>query len=414
MLDYEAALQKLLASVPPAVRTSIPLQEALGRVLAVPVRADHDLPPFDKSFMDGYALSSADALSTPACLQVAGVQGAGRVDEALAVSSGTSVQIMTGAPLPQGADSVQMVEKTRRMPDGRVEILEPVEPGMHVAGKGSEVRAGQTVLEAGQVIGPSQVAVLATFGYSRAEVYAPLTASVFSTGDELVAVEQTPEFGQIRNSNAPMLAAQCRRLGVEALLKPALPDRPEAILQALQEGLESDVAIFSGGVSAGEFDFVHQVLGKAGLEVAFHKAAIQPGKPFLLATDPNRKKMVFGLPGNPVSAFVTFEIFVRPALRKWMGHRQWGLLEVSGRLTRPVRHKPGRLLFKPARACFEDGSWQVRPIDTKGSADIAGFSQADSLAMIPADIEELAAGSPARVLLLPDHTDLQQTREATR
>lgn len=411
MLDYEAALQKLVEAVPPARLTRVPLADALGRVLAASVRAEHDLPPFDKSFMDGYALRSTDALSAPVSLRKAGVQGAGQVDQSLQVAPGSAVQVMTGAPLPQGADSVQMVEKTRPAPDGRVEILESVEPGMHVAAKGSEVRAGETVLEAGQVIGPPQIAVLATFGHSRVEVFAPLTASVFSTGDELVAVEQQPEFGQIRNSNAPMLAAQCRRLGIEVQAKPALPDSPEAVRQALQEGLQSDVTIFSGGVSAGEFDFVHQVLGKAGLQVEFHKAAIQPGKPFLLATAPGRDNMVFGLPGNPVSAFVTFEIFVRPALRKWMGHRCWGLPEVSGRLTRPVVHKVGRLLFKPAQALFADGAWQIRPIDTGGSADIVGFSKADSLALIPADIEELAADSQVRALLLPDHADLQQGEE---
>jgi molybdopterin molybdotransferase len=171
---------------------------------------------------------------------------------------------------------------------------------------------------------------------------------------------------------------------------------------------ESDVVIFSGGVSAGEFDFVHKVLGKAGLEVQFHKVAIQPGKPVLLATDSRRSKMVFGLPGNPVSAFVTFEIFVRPALRKWMGHRQTGLYQVSGRLVRPVRHKTGRLLFKPARTAFSEDGWQIEPIDTKGSADIVGFSQADSLALIPADVEDLQAASTAQVLLLPNHFDLQQ------
>ncbi|MEE8587119.1 MAG: gephyrin-like molybdotransferase Glp [Acidobacteriota bacterium] len=410
MLNYETALKKLLEAAPEAQSQRLPLEEVAGRVLAAPLRADHDLPPFDKSFMDGFALRSADASAAPVRLQVTGVQGAGPVSRGLSVKPGTAVQIMTGAPLPEGADAVQMVEKTRRISERQVEILVPVEAGNHVAAQASEVRTGDTVLEAGQTLGPPEIAVLAVFGQSQVEVFRGLTAVIFSTGDELVPVDQVPDFGQIRNSNAPMLASQCRRLGVEVRAMPHLPDSPQAVQQALAEGLaESDAVIFSGGVSAGEFDFVHKVLGQAGLEVQFHKVAIQPGKPVLLATDPERSKMVFGLPGNPVSAFVTFEIFVRPALRKWMGHRQWGLYEVSGRLTRPLRHKPGRLLFKPARTAFDDGEWRIQPIDTKGSADIVGFSRADSLLLIPADAEQMKSGDLTRVLLLPDHCDLQQS-----
>ena len=410
MLNYETALRLLLEAAPEPQSQQLPLEEVAGRVLAAPLGADHDLPPFDKSFMDGFALRSADAAAAPVRLQVIGVQAAGRVGQDLSVRPGATVQIMTGAPLPEGADAVQMVEKTRRISEGQVEILAPVEAGKHVAAKASEVRKGDTVLKAGQTLGPPEIAVLAVFGQSRVEVFRGLTAVIFSTGDELVPVDQMPDLGQIRNSNAPMLASQCRRLGVEVRAMPRLPDSPQAVQQALSEGLaDADAVIFSGGVSAGEFDFVHKVLGQAGLEVLFHKVAIQPGKPVLLARDPERSKMVFGLPGNPVSAFVTFEIFVRPALRKWMGQRQWGLYEVSGRLTRPARHKTGRLLFKPARTAFDHGEWRIQPIDTKGSADIVGFSQADSLLLIPADLEQMKSGDSARVLLLPDHSDLQQS-----
>ncbi len=413
MLNYETALKKLLASVPRLQSMTLPLSEVAGRVLARTIRADHGLPPFDKSFMDGFALRSADASTAPVRLRVTGIQGAGRVSPELSVEPGTAVQIMTGAPLPKGADAVQMVEKTRRISESHVEILAPVEAGTHVAAEASEVRNGDLVLQAGQALGPAEIAVLAVFGHSQVEVFQGLTAVILSTGDELVAVDQEPDFGQIRNSNAPMLASQCRRLGVEVRSMPRLADSPQAVRQALAEGLAcSDALIFSGGVSAGEFDFVHKVLGRAGLEIQFHKVAIQPGKPVLLATDPERSKMVFGLPGNPVSAFVTFEAFVRPALRKWMGHRQWGLFEVSGCLTESVRHKTGRLLFKPAWAAFVEGQWRIQPLETKGSADIVGFARADSLLLIPPDVEQINSGEAARALLLPDHLDLQQSPEA--
>lgn len=378
------------------------LTDVCGRALAEDIRADHDVPPFDKSFMDGYALRSADLDSLPRRLQVIGTRAAGKVEKELEIESGQAVQIMTGAPLVKGADAVQMVEKTRRISSSEVEIEEAVAAGLNVGPQGSEVRRGQVVLKAGRRLGPAEIAVLATFGVSRPSVYRPPEVAIFTTGDELVPVESRLEPGQIRNSNLWMLAAQCARMGLQPSLQEVVGDTPAEVEAAFHRALDFDVAIFSGGVSAGEFDFVHQVLGQTGMEVLFHKVAIKPGKPFLAARHP-RGNMIFGLPGNPVSAFVTFEVLVRPALARWMGLASAQLPAIRGRLTEEVAQAPGRLFFKPARTRRQDGKWMIEPIETRGSADITAFSCADSLLLIPPATEHIPEHGQAEVWLLPDH-----------
>ncbi len=406
MLDFSTAFAKLISAVPQPVLESAPLDQSLGRVLADEVYADQDIPPFHKSFVDGYALRAQDVSSAPMVLRTVGLQEAGLIREDLQVSSGEAIRIMTGAAMPPGADAVQMVEKTRSLPSGEVEILEPVAAGSNVAPRGSEVVHGQLVLEPGRVLGPAELAVLATFGKAKVTAFRPLAASVYTTGNELVSVESAVKPGQIRNSNATMLAAQCRRMGIETQVMPTVPDNPEAVRAALRQGLgRSDALIFSGGVSAGEFDFVHQVLADVGLEILFHKAAVKPGKPLLVAKSMREPKLVFGLPGNPVSSFVTFELFVRPALRKWMGLRQLELMRVKSRIAAAVRQRPGRLFFKPAKTRFREGRFSSQPIETKGSADITGFSAADSLIVVPAEVSQLQAESEVDVILLPDHVD---------
>ena len=402
MLTFEDALEKLLACVPEARVVRVPLKEAWGRVLVSSIVADLDLPPFDKSFVDGYALRSKDVEAAPVKLQVIGTVAAGSQSQP-SVTAGQAVQIMTGAAVPPGTDAVQMVEKTRRVASEVVEILEPIGKGKNMGPKGSEVGEGTVVLASGTVVGPTEMGVLATFGHKDVEVYAAPTVAVISTGDEIVDVGERPKFGQIRNSNAYILWAQCHNLGVEVTVFPTIPDDPERTRQAIAQGLEYDLVLFSGGVSMGEYDYVHQVLAQEGVDVFFHKTAIKPGKPILVGR--KDEHMLFGLPGNPVSAFVTFELFVRPAIRRWMGFRTPSLRRVSGELGAKVRHKPGRKLFKPARTFWAQDRFKVEPIETKGSSDLVAFSPANSLLIVEADRTHLDAGQRVEVVLLDRYFD---------
>lgn len=396
LISYQEALSRVLDQVPIPEVEVVPLARSLGRVLATPARADMAMPPFEKSFMDGYALRSQDVQSVPTLLEIVGKVAAGSA-QLPRIGRNQAVQIMTGAPVPEAADAVQMVEKTRR--EGhRVEILERVGTGQHVALRGSEVEEGQIVVEKGQRIGPQEIAVLASFGFSEVETWRPPKVAIVSTGNELVAIEETPAFGEIRNSNAHMLWAQCQELGLNARIEPIAKDDPQGVREAIRRALRREVAVLSGGVSMGEYDYVHQVLAAEDVEIVFHKTAIKPGKPVLVGCRGGR--MLFGLPGNPVSAFVTFMLFVKPALQKWCGGEPRPFLEVQAELRQEVRHKPGLQFFMPARARFAATGITVRPLETRGSADITGFARANALLSIPAHQERIPEGSTIEVLLM--------------
>ncbi len=400
MLKYEEALSTLLGQVPLPQVAEVSIGESVGKVLAEPVVADLDLPSFDRAAMDGYAVRSRDVGETPVQLSVVGLLGAGSQAQPQ-VGSGEAVQIMTGAAVPAGADAVQMIEKTRRISDRLVEILETVTPEQNVSRLGSEVKKSSTVLERGRVIGPAEGGVLAAFGYSRLKIYRAPCATIVSTGDEVVEIDQRPQFGQIRNSNGHMLAAQCRDLGVKTRMLSLVRDDREEIRQAIATALKTELVLFSGGVSMGEFDYVQKSLVQEGVKIFFHKVAVKPGKPIVVGK--KGEKLIFGLPGNPVSAFVTFELFVRPALKKWMGFEQYSLRKVRAKLMKPVVRKPGRIFFKAARTYLCGEGAQVEPIDTRGSADLVAFSRADSLLVVGADVSRLEVGHSAEVLLLSDY-----------
>ena len=275
-LPYEDALERILSQCPSPATVALPLERCLDRVLAAPVHADADVPPFNKSFMDGFAVRSADVGTVPARLAVVGEVAAG-ADSLPSVAPGEAVRIMTGAPVPPDTDAVQMVEESRIVDESTVEILKSVAPGANVSRQGREVAKGNVVLEAGRLIGPAEIGVLASFGQARPEVYRPLSAAVVSTGDELVPVEDRPRFGQIRNSNGPMISALCRRLGMKVASEVSVGDDPERIAEVIRSGLKFDLLLLSGGVSMGEYDFVHRVLEREGARLIFHKAAVKPG-----------------------------------------------------------------------------------------------------------------------------------------
>jgi molybdopterin molybdotransferase len=398
VIPVERALQIVLERTPPLPSELVPMESALGAVLAEDVAADVDLPPFDRSAMDGYALRAEDVQRAPAELEVVGQVRAGRVPER-SVGRGQAVEIMTGAPVPEGATAVQQVEKTRKLDGGRlVSIEEPVEAGAHIARRASEVRRGDVVLRAGERLEPAHLAVLAACGRGRVRVGRRPRLCLLVTGDELVGVEAVPRPGQIRNSNEFAVAAQARQAGAEVRSLGVVPDDAERISAAVASGLEADVLVASGGVSEGAYDLVEPALARHGVEVLFAKVAIKPGAPLVFGV--RGATLVFGLPGNPVSAQVTFDVFVRAALLRLQGARVVSRPVLEAELAAPVKNRSGRTNHLPVRLRQERGRLVAAPLPSKGSADIVAHARANALAILAAERTSAAAGERVPVLLL--------------
>lgn len=399
MIPVEDALAIVLGEAPTLEAQEVSLADAPGRVLADPVASDVDMPPFDRAAMDGFALRADDLEETPATLDVIGEVPAGTWPS-LSVGPGQAAKIMTGAPVPKGATAVQQVEKTRTLDDGRrVEILSSVGAGTHVAPQGSEVREGAVVLEAGQVVKPATVAVLASVGRSRVTVSRRPRVAVLVTGDEIVGVDETPAPGQIRNSNGPAVAAQARAAAAEVRILGVAPDRAAETSAAVREGLDgSDLLVVSGGVSAGDYDLVEPALEEQGVTLLFTKVAIKPGAPLVFGK--REKTLVFGLPGNPVSAQVTFDVFVRAALLRMQGARSvsrpWVEVELLGRL----KNRSGRRAHLPVRVRHEEGRLVARPVRSMGSGDLVAHARANALVALGPGRTEASPGETAEALLL--------------
>ena len=400
MIPVDEALEIVLRETPLLPSEEVSLEDALGRVLAEDVRSDGDMPPFDRAGMDGYAVRAADVASVPARLTVTGEVAAG-VWPDREVGPGEAIRIMTGAPVPGGATAVQQVEKTRALEDGRqMEILASVAEGANIAPRGCEVRAGELVLERGCTIGPAVSAVLASTGHGRVPVARRPRVAVLVTGDEIVDVASVPGPGQIRNSNGPAVAAQIRLAGAEAHLLGVAPDREDETVAAVREGLsaEPDVLIISGGVSAGDYDLVEPALEQLGVELLFTKVAIKPGAPLVFGR--RKDTLVFGLPGNPVSAQVTFDVFVRAALLRMQGARAVSRPWVEVELLSPVKNRSGRKAHVPARVRFEGGRLVARPVRSMGSGDLVAHARANALVALDAGRTLAEAGEKAEAVLL--------------
>jgi molybdopterin molybdotransferase len=397
VIPVEKALEIVLAHTPVLPSEEVALQDVLGRVLAESVSSDVDMPPFDRSAMDGYAVRAADVAAAPAVLDVVGTVRAGSVPDR-GVGAGEAIQIMTGAPVPAGATAVQRVEKTRAADGRRVEILSAVAEGENVVRRGSETRAGDVVLEAGEVVDPSIVAVLAACGRGRLRVGRRPSVAVLVTGDELIDVWDRPSGGRIRNSNGYAVAAQARWAGADVRDLGAVGDDVGRIGQAMRRGFESDVLVVSGGVSAGAFDLVEAAMAALDVGVLFDKVAIRPGAPLVFGT--RGRNLVFGLPGNPVSAQVTFDLFVRAALLRMQGGRVTGRPAVDVELLAPMRNASGRRAHLPARVGSEGGRLVARPIASVGSADVVAHARANALVVLEADRPRAEVGERARALLL--------------
>jgi molybdopterin molybdotransferase len=396
-VSVDDALGIVLAHAPRLPAEEVLLPDALGRVLAEDVRADADMPPFDRAAMDGYAVRASDVASAPVVLEVAGQVRAGQYPDA-PLPLRMAVQVMTGAPVPAGATAVQPVEKTRAVDRGRVEILETVATGANIARRGAEVAAGDVVLSAGRAIDPATVAVLAAVGRPRVRVGRRPTVAVLVTGDELVDVWDAPPRGRIRNSNGYALLAQAAWAGAEARALGVVPDQRDRIAEAVRQGFASDVLVISGGVSAGAYDLVEEVLERFDVGLLFTKVSIKPGAPMVFGR--RGDKLVFGLPGNPVSAQVTFDVFVRAALLRMQGARVVSRPRVEVELREPMTNRSGRTNHLPARVRVEDGRLVAAGVRSAGSADVVAHAAANALVVLDAGRVQAAAGERAPALLL--------------
>jgi molybdopterin molybdotransferase len=401
MIPMNDAVSIVMDSAKQLGPTTVPLLEALGHSLHGNVVSDVNMPPFEKATMDGYAVLSSDCAGasreTPAVLEVIEEIQAGSVPTRTVIQ-GQAARIMTGAPMPHGADSVVMVEETET--DGNVvRVFEPIGVGRNRVPLGEDVKEGWTVLTGPCPIRPAEVGILAAVGVTDVPVHRRPIVGVVATGDEIVEPSSIPAAGQIRNSNGYSMATQVIRAGGEPRYLGIAGDTVEDLQRVMQEGLETcDVLLLSGGVSAGVYDLVQGVMRDLGISVLFDRIRMKPGKPLTFGVCGD--KLVFGLPGNPVSSLVGLELLVRPALRKMQAMSDCHLPRVRAKLETSFHQTPGREQFVPAFTEMSDNCWKTRWVGHNGSADLFSISEANSLFIIPAEAEHVSSGSSLDVLLL--------------
>ena len=401
MITVAEAIQIIKKETCKLVPERVALTNALGRYLAEDIIADSDLPPFDRSQMDGYAVQAADTENVPARLQIVGESAAGRGWHQR-MKAGEAVRIMTGAPLPAGADSVQQVELTREN-DGFVEILESVQMGRSVVRRASEISKGAIVLRTGEAINAGMVAALASFGYAEVKVGPRPRVAALATGSELVAVNETPGQDQIRDSNNYSIASYGELAGALVERLPLAGDDTTLLKNQIADaGKRCDVVVTSGGVSMGVYDFTKAALVELGSEIFFERVSLRPGKPTVFARLPNGT-LVFGLPGNPVSVSVTFNLFARTALLAMQGAKDPDLVEDWAVLARNVKGSMERESYLPARlSTSEAGQLLAEPLKWGGSSDFVAFTQATALLIVPQGEAEVMEGTRVRVVRLPN------------
>ena len=380
----------------------VKLEHALHRVLAEDIVADSDLPPFDRSQMDGYAVRAEDTADAPIRLRIVGESAAGKGWHH-ELKEGEAVRIMTGAPVPEGADSVQQVELTHELKDRTVvELLESVEAGRSIVKRGAEIKAGETVLQSGLAINAAMMAVLAAFGYADVAVGRRPRAGVLATGTELVAVHEKPGQDQIRDSNNYSIAAYAQLTGATVERLPLARDETSVLKTLIATAAKTcDVIVTSGGVSMGVYDVTKSALKELDAEIFFERVALRPGKPTVFARLPNGT-LVFGLPGNPVSVAVTFNLFARTALLAMQGVTDPALKYETALLARSVKGNVDRESYLPAQLTTnDDGELIAFPLKWGGSSDFVAFALTTALVIVPAATRTLDANSIVKVLRLP-------------
>jgi molybdopterin molybdotransferase len=408
MISVANAIQIVNQQTRPLTTERVPLGGARGRFLAEDIVADSDLPPFDRSQMDGYAVRASDVETTPARLKLVGEAAAGHGWHQ-EMQAGQAVRIMTGAPVPAGADSVQQVELTRELDGldgddvGRVvEILESVSLGRNIVRRGNEIKAGETVLTAGEQINAGMMAVLASFGYAEVKVGKRPRIAVLATGSELVDISQKPGQDQIRDSNNYSIGAYAEIAGAIVERLPLAGDDTSLLKRQISEAAERcDIVITSGGVSVGVYDFTKAALKELNAQVFFERVALRPGKPTVFAQLPNGT-LFFGLPGNPVSVSVTFNLFARTSILAMQGAKQTELHKEMAVLGKAVKGSGDRESYLPAQVSTnKDGQLVATPLKWGGSSDFVAFVRATALIIVPSGAREVEAGTPVRIVYLP-------------
>lgn len=397
MIPVEKA-QKIVARETPTLPPErVPLADAIGRVLAESIVADTDMPPFDRSQMDGYAVKAADTQNAPVTLKLVGESAAGRGWHKQ-LKKGEAVRIMTGAPLPAGADAVQKIELTAEHGE-TVTIYEPTAKARYIVPKGKEIKKGKIVLKTGTAFTANNIAVPAAFGYAKIKVSRRPRVAILSTGTEIVDVSRRPKRDQIRNSNSLMLMALCASAGAEAEMLPHVGDDISDLRSQISEAARtSEVLVTTGGVSVGKYDLTKLALRELGAEIFFERLRLKPGKPTVFAR--LKKTLVFGLPGNPVSAAVTYYLFVRSALLRMQNAAEPGLERGIAITAKPVKAPNERDAYLPARLSTDpNGQLIAEPLDWHGSSDFIGFARADALLALDRGTTA-DAGSAVQVLFL--------------
>jgi molybdopterin molybdotransferase len=401
MLTFEQARQEVISQIskakPPTATVNLSVWDALGYVLAQDLIADRNYPPFNRATRDGYAVraSESTAGATLACI------GEIKAGDALIqqLENGTCIQIMTGAPVPPEADAVVMIEHTSREKE-LIHFQQTATKGQNIVPVGSETAKDQPLLQPGTRLGYAELGLAAQIGATQLRCAKKPRVAILSTGDEIVPIDATPGPFQIRNSNSVSLAAQVREAGGEPVILGNAADRIESLGDKIQQGLQEDLLVLSGGVSMGKYDLVEDVLKSLGATFYFDAVAIRPGKPAVFAMC--NEKPVFGLPGNPISTMVTFELFVVPAIDLLSGAPARPLPFLKATLAEAMKEKPGMTHFLPARVQFDSGEAHVKPLPWKGSGDTVAMAKANCFLVVGSDIQTLAAGENVNVLMRKD------------
>ena len=404
MIPVKEALNIILKNLPEKKVITKPLLESAGYVLAEDIRSDIDLPPFDKSAMDGFAVKHTDIKKIPATLELIDTVAAGSKSNK-AVSNGKTIKIMTGAPVPKGADTVVMKELTQEQ-GHRVSFLAQTEQNANICYKGEDLKKGDKVLAKGSLIGPAQISVLATVGKASLKVFHKPSIAILTTGDELVEVNKKPRGAQIRNSNSYLLMAQIKQFGLKPENLGIARDTIQNLTAKIKQGLKRDILIITGGVSAGDYDIVEPVLKKLGVKLLFDTVAIKPGKPFVFGIRNNNSKsairnpqsIIFALPGNPVSSFVITEIFIHEAIARITDNHSLKPRYTYAKLAKGKINKHERQQYIPA--IYDEQKDTVLPVTWHGSADVIGLSKANSLIIVPRNSNPVSHGDSVQICLI--------------
>ncbi len=400
MISVDEALNRILTRIPVLGLEKVNIISSLGRVIGEDIVASRDIPPLDNSAMDGYAVRSGDikraSRDNPISLTVIEDLPAGALPKGT-VDAGQAIRIMTGAPIPEGADAVVMVEDTERA-GNEVSVFQGVSPGENIRRAGEDVKKGDRVVPKGSVIRAAEVGMLASVGRASIYVHQRPVVAILCTGDELVDVDEEIADHKIVSSNSYTLSAQALECGALPLQLGIAKDKPDEIEAKLRQSLRADVILSSAGVSVGDYDLVKDVLGGIGFQLEFWGVAMRPGQPLVFGTIAG--KPTFGLPGNPVSSMVSFEQFVRPTLLKMMGHKNLFRPIVEAVLKEEIRKKAGRRHFMRAKVSFEEGRYMVTTTGPQGSGILDSMVEANALLIVPEETTDIKAGEKVRVQIL--------------